>query len=207
MVRSLHANGDLDHCFYTETRPYNQGSRLTGYELIHDRIPATLVTDSMAAALLKLQKQPKNIVAVIVGADRVAANGDTANKIGTYQLAIAARWHGIKFIVAAPLKTIDLGTLSGDNITIEQRPPEEVTKIKGPVIDPSSETPENPADTKTISIAAADTDAWNPSFDVTPALLIDTIVTEVGCVEKVDGHFDMASFVDRHLKSRLNPSN
>ena len=189
MIRSLHTNGDLNHVFYTETRPYNQGSRLTGYELIHDHIPSTLVTDSMVAALLHLQGGPRNIVAVVVGADRVAANGDTANKIGTYQLAICARWHGIKFIVAAPLKTIDLKTKSGQDIVIEERAPSEVTRINGPVID----TIANGAITETISIAAKNTNAWNPSFDVTPAILIDAIVTEAGCVRKVDGAFDMSS--------------
>ena len=143
----------------------------------------------MVAALLNLQGGPRNIVAVIVGADRVAANGDTANKIGTYQLAISARWHGIKFIVAAPLKTIDLKTKSGQDIVIEERAPSEVTRINGPVID----TLENGAVTKTISIAAKNTNAWNPSFDVTPAILIDAIVTEAGCVKKIDGIFDMSS--------------
>ena len=147
----------------------------------------------MVAALLHLQKQPRNIVAVIVGADRVAANGDTANKIGTYQLAISAHWHGIKFIVAAPLKTIDLKTKSGEDIVVEQRAPSEVTRINGPVIDPLADGPENEAETKTISIAAKSTKAWNPSFDVTPAILIDAIVTEVGCVKKVAGIFDMSS--------------
>lgn len=193
MIRSLHANGDLDHVFYTETRPYNQGSRLTGYELIHDNIPSTLVTDSMVAALLHLHKQPRNIVAVIVGADRVAANGDTANKIGTFQLAILAFWNQIKFIVAAPLKSIDLKTKYGSDIVVEQRAPSEVTKINGPVIDPLADEPENGAETKTISIAANYTRAWNPSFDITPAGLIDAIVTEAGCVKKVDGVFDMSS--------------
>lgn len=190
MIRSLQANGDLDHVFYTETRPYNQGSRLTGYELIHDNIPSTLVTDSMVAALLNLQGRPRNIVAVIVGADRVAANGDTANKIGTYQLAICARWHGIKFIVAAPLKTIDLKTKSGQDIVIEERPPSEVTRINGPTFDTLAN---DEAATATISIAARNTNAWNPSFDVTPAVLIDAIVTEAGCVGKIDGTFNMSS--------------
>lgn len=192
MIRSLHANGDLNHVFYTETRPYNQGSRLTGYELIHDNIPSTLVTDSMVAALLNPQGGPRNIVAVIVGADRVAANGDTANKIGTYQLAICARWHGIKFVVAAPLKTIDLKTKSGQDIIIEERAPSEVTRIKGPVIDILTNGAVTDR-TETINIAAKNTNAWNPSFDVTPAVLIDAIVTEAGCVRNIDGTFDMSS--------------
>lgn len=151
----------------------------------------------MVAALLNLG-QPKNIVAVIVGADRVAANGDTANKIGTYQLAICARWHGIKFIVAAPLKTIDLNTNTGGDIVIEERPPSEVTSVKGQVIVNISTNGTSSAvitdQTETISTAAKHTQAWNPSFDVTPASLIDAIVTEVGCVKKNGkGFFDMAS--------------
>jgi methylthioribose-1-phosphate isomerase len=199
VVRTLHANGDLNHAFYTETRPYNQGSRLTGYELIHDNIPSTLVTDSMVAALLKLQGKARSIVAVIVGADRVAANGDTANKIGTYQLAICARWHGIKFIIAAPLKTIDLNTKTGNDIVIEERASSEVTNIKGPateiLIDGSTRALQDHI--HTISIAAEHTKAWNPAFDVTPASLIDAIVTEAGCVEKINDNYDMTSIFER----------
>ena len=134
VVRSLHARHALKHAYYTETRPYNQGSRLTGYELIHDGIPATLITDSMAAALLQRRGHPENIVAVVVGADRVSANGDTANKIGTYALAILARYHNVKFLVAAPRTTIDLNTKSGSEIVIEERPSLEMTMMKGPVI-------------------------------------------------------------------------
>ena len=143
-------------------------------------------------------------MAVIVGADRVAANGDTANKIGTYQLAICARWHGIKFIVAAPLKTIDLNTKSGDDIVIEERAPSEVTSIKGPIIDnlPSGTSMAVTDRTETISIAAKHTDAWNPSFDVTPAELIDAIVTEAGCVRKTQEYYDMSSVFAKPRPSR-----
>ena len=188
VVRSLSALGLLRRAFYTETRPYNQGSRLTGYELIHDQIPATLITDSMAAALLKERKQAEGISAIVVGADRVAANGDTANKIGTYSLAILARYHGVKFLVAAPRTTIDLKTKSGADIVIEQRAAEEVTKVKGPQIK-TAEADGAPilGDIYTISIAANGTEAWNPAFDVTPAELIDGIVTERGVVEKENG--------------------
>src|SRR5699024_7485344 len=108
----------------TETRPYNQGSRLTAFELVHDGMPATLITDSMAAALLAMAKT--NVNAIVVGADRVAANGDTANKIGTYGLAILAKYHGVKFLVAAPRTAIDLATSSGKEIHIEERHPLEV---------------------------------------------------------------------------------
>lgn len=190
MVRSLHSNGSLKHAFCTETRPYNQGSRLTAFELVHDEIPATLITDSMAAALLALKGKPENIVAIVVGADRVVANGDTANKIGTYQLAIVARQHGVKFLVAAPRTTIDLDTKTGEDIIIEQRAGKEVTMIKGPKFDGVDF---DPTQTETVSTAAKGIDVWNPAFDVTPAALIDGIITEIGVVEKgADGRFDLS---------------
>lgn len=181
MIRSLHAQNSLKHAFCTETRPYNQGSRLTAFELVHDQIPATLVTDSMAAALIKLKGDSENIAGVVVGADRVAANGDTANKIGTYSLAILAKHHGIKFLVAAPRTTIDLGTNSGADIVIEERPGKEVTLVKGPRHDGATL---DLAVVETVSIAANGIGVWNPAFDVTPAELIDGIITEVGVVEK-----------------------
>ena len=197
IVRSLHADGLLEQAYYTETRPYNQGSRLTGYELIHDKIPSTLITDSMAAALFqKSRSEGRGIGAVIVGADRVAANGDTANKIGTYALAVLARYHGVKFLVAAPRTTIDLSTPSGKEIVIEQRPPEEMLSVRGPKNTGfSSETGEQTVDVEyveSVSIAAIGTRCWNPAFDVTPAELIDGIVTEVGVVEKnTEDRFDL----------------
>ena len=185
VVRSLQARSLLHHVYYTETRPYNQGSRLTGYELIHDGIPSTLVTDSMAAALFRLKGASENIAAVVVGADRVAANGDTANKIGTYALAVLARFHNIKFLVAAPRTTIDLGTASGEDIVIEERSSREITTMKG-----CPTTGETNAIIE-IEIAAKGTQAWNPAFDVTPYQLIDGIVTDRGVVEKgADGQFD-----------------
>ena len=127
MVRSLHERGQLAHCYCTETRPYNQGARLTAYELVHDSIPATLICDSMVAALIR----EKGINAVFVGADRVVANGDTANKIGTYQLALVARHHGVPFYVVAPSTSMDLTLETGDSIVIEERPQDELTHIKG----------------------------------------------------------------------------
>lgn len=200
MVRSLWKKGLLSRVYYTETRPYNQGSRLTGYELIHDGIPATLITDSMAAALFRLKGASENIFAVIVGADRVAANGDTANKIGTYSLAVLARHHGIKFLVAAPRTTIDLATKSGEDIIIEQRPPEEVLSVKGPRTIGFANGVQS-VDTENVeyvSTAALGTRPWNPSFDVTPVDLIDGIVTEVGVVEKgTGGQFDLESIFDK----------
>ncbi|KAL8652947.1 MAG: hypothetical protein Q9210_002393 [Variospora velana] len=188
IIRSLYTSKSLRQVFYTETRPYNQGSRLTGYELIHDSIPCTLITDSMAAALMNTKKDSENIAAVIVGADRVAANGDTANKIGTYALAVLARYHGVKFLVAAPKTTVDMETRSGADIRIEERPQIEVLNIKGPRVaqhdDVTGEQQLVQGSLEEVCVAARGTHAWNPAFDVTPAELIDAIVTEKGVVEK-----------------------
>ncbi|KAL4870607.1 hypothetical protein BDV12DRAFT_207376 [Aspergillus spectabilis] len=191
VIRSLVSNDTLQHAYCTETRPYNQGSRLTAFELVHDNIPATLITDSMAAALLS--RPGDRVNAIVVGADRVAANGDTANKIGTYGLAVLARYHGVKFLVAAPLTTIDLATKSGDSIIIEERPSSEVTRIKG------SQEDDITGDTKlrTVRIAAEGINVWNPAFDVTPFALIDGIITEKGVAEKAeDGRFHLRGLFD-----------
>ena len=154
--------GRLEHVYCTETRPYNQGARLTAYELVHDKIPSTLICDSMGALLMQRQ----NISAVVVGADRVVANGDTANKIGTYQLAIAANYHNVPFYVAAPLTTIDFGLKSGEEITIEERPGKELLCVGGK------------------RVAAEGIGCWNPAFDVTPAQLITGgVITERGVFE------------------------
>ncbi|EDW16486.1 methylthioribose-1-phosphate isomerase [Drosophila mojavensis] len=158
VVRNLSELGKLEHVYCTETRPYNQGARLTAYELVHEKLPATLVLDSMVAALLRV----KNVAAVVVGADRVAANGDTANKIGTYQIAVVAKHHGVPFYVAAPLTSIDLEIPSGDHIIIEVRPDREMTHVGE------------------HRIAAPGINCWNPAFDVTPASLITGIITEHG---------------------------
>lgn len=168
----------LDHAFCTETRPYNQGSRLTAFELVYENIPSTLVTDSMAGALFARKKTEKNIMAVIVGADRVARNGDTANKIGTYSLAVLAKYHGVKFIVAAPTTSIDLETETGASIKIEDRAGTELTQITGAVVGKDGKIEAG----KTARVAIADQriEVWNPSFDVTPHELIDAIITEKG---------------------------
>ncbi|KAJ5585343.1 Methylthioribose-1-phosphate isomerase [Penicillium hispanicum] len=188
VIRSLASKNVLRHAYCTETRPYNQGSRLTAFELVHDNIPATLITDSMAAALLADAKAGVN--AIVVGADRVAANGDTANKIGTYGLSVLAKHHGVKFLVAAPLTTIDLATKSGNDIVIEQRPASEVTSIKGPR---EGTEASGSVTLDAVRIAAPGIGVWNPAFDITPAALIDGIITEVGVAEKgPDGQFDMA---------------
>ncbi len=152
VVRALSESGHLGAVFATETRPYNQGARLTAYELVTDNLrPATLICDSAAAALMA----SGGVDAVVVGADRVAANGDTANKIGTYALAVSARHHGVPFYVAAPRTTLDARTPNGAAIHIEQRPAEEMTHAR----DGTRVTPHG-------------IDVWNPCFDVTPAALI-----------------------------------
>ncbi|KAJ3412178.1 hypothetical protein HDV05_001153 [Chytridiales sp. JEL 0842] len=177
IIRDLYKSGSLNHVYCTETRPYNQGGRLTAYELVYEKIPSTLITDSMASALLK----EKKISAIVVGADRVAANGDTANKIGTYQLAITAKYHGVHFIVAAPSTSIDLSLSSGTQIPIEFRSGNEVVQIRGEVLGGEK------ANTATVHIAAKGINVWNPSFDVTPASLISAIVTEKGVITKLPG--------------------
>ncbi|KAI8378873.1 S-methyl-5-thioribose-1-phosphate isomerase [Choanephora cucurbitarum] len=186
IIRDLHKNGNLKHAYCTETRPYNQGSRLTAYELVYEDIPATLICDNMASALLK---QNPGVQAIIVGADRVAANGDTANKIGTYQLAITAKHHGILFIVAAPSTSIDLKTKTGEDIVIEQRPAEELVIVNGIRVQDNEPT--------SVRTAAENIGVWNPSFDVTPANLISAIVTEQGVAIKKEGQdeYDMTSFL------------
>lgn len=148
----------------------------------------------MAASLLA--REGNNLAAIVVGADRVAANGDTANKIGTYSLAVLARHHGVKFLVAAPRTTIDLHTLSGQQITIEERAPEEVTRIRGPKVHGAGEVAVD-EEPETISTAATGIGVWNPAFDVTPADLIDGVITECGVVEKVNGVFDFRPIFDR----------
>lgn len=189
IIRTLRSKDLLKHAFCTETRPYNQGSRLTSFELVFEGIPSTLITDSMAAALFRLKKDEMNIGAVIVGADRVVRNGDTANKIGTYQLAVLAKHHGVKFVVAAPTTSIDLETETGAGIKIEERKREELTQISGAVVGADGQV--DVSKTARVAIADQRIGVWNPAFDVTPAELIDAIVTEKGTVVKnAEGKFD-----------------
>ncbi|HET9341912.1 MAG TPA: S-methyl-5-thioribose-1-phosphate isomerase [Candidatus Eremiobacteraceae bacterium] len=169
VIRSAWRDGRIRSVLATETRPLLQGARLTAWELLSDGIPHTIITDSMAGHFMKTGV----VGAVMVGADRIARNGDTANKIGTYGLAVLARAHGIPFIVAAPLSTFDLKAASGADIPIEQRDPQEVTSFAG------------------VAVAPAGSSAANPAFDVTPAEYITTIVTERGAlsapfVESID---------------------
>jgi len=158
VIRAAVESGKRIHVFADETRPWLQGARLTAWELMKDNIPVTLISDNMAGWMMAQGK----IQAVIVGADRIAANGDTANKIGTYSVAILAREHGIPMYIAAPWSTIDLETADGSGIPIEQRASTEVTHLAGKQIAPTGVQVENPA------------------FDVTPAKYIRAIITERG---------------------------
>lgn len=162
VIRAGVASGRIERVYAGETRPWQQGARLTMWELVRDGVPAKLIADSAAAHLMRSGE----VQWVIVGADRIAANGDTANKIGTYQLAIAARHHGVKFMVVAPSSTVDMATVSGEDIEIELRDPAELLSVAG---------------RRTVVDGAQ---AWNPVFDVTPASLIDAIVTEKGVIER-----------------------
>jgi methylthioribose-1-phosphate isomerase len=201
IIRSLHMMNYLDHAFCTETRPYNQGSRLTAFELVHEKIPATLITDSMVGALFARKRLEKNISAVVVGADRVARNGDTANKIGTYSLAVLAKAHGIKFVVAAPTTSIDLETESGAAIRIEDRTKTELTQISGAVVDKNGQVDAN--NTARIAIADQRIDVWNPAFDITPAEYIDAIITEKGEVLKSWGKFNFKAIMPERWRAQV----
>jgi len=161
VIRAGVAAGRIDHVYAGETRPWLQGARLTMWELMRDGIPVQLIADSAAAHLMKSGA----VQWVIVGADRIAANGDTANKIGTYQLSVAAKYHGVKFMVVAPASTVDMATGSGEEIDIELRDPAELLGVAG------------------VRTVVAGAQAWNPVFDVAPAELIDVIVTERGVIE------------------------
>ncbi|GMM57558.1 S-methyl-5-thioribose-1-phosphate isomerase [Maudiozyma humilis] len=184
----------MAHVFPLETRPYNQGSRLTAYELIHDHIPSTLIPDSSIA--YKISSSDLPIKAAFVGADRIVRNGDTANKIGTFQLAVLCKQFGIKFFVVAPKTTIDNKTPAGDGIIVEERKPEEFKLVTGTLVHPVDFTPILDDDKKPVSakvgVAPPDMDVWNPSFDVTPHEFIDGIVTEVGVFTKdSNGNFNL----------------
>lgn len=172
IARSLHERNKLQSIHCLETRPYNQGSRLTAFEIMEENMPnGTLICDSACAALMRTV----GVDACVVGADRVCRNGDTANKIGTFMLAVVAHEHNVPFYVASPFTTLDVNLEHGDCIEIEERPAEEIIN--------SSRAP------KGMKV-------WNPSFDVTPAKYITGIVTEKGIIEKgEDGTFDVDSFV------------
>ncbi len=158
VIRAAVEQGKKIHVYADETRPFLQGSRLTAWELMKDGIPTTVISDNMAGVMMQQGK----IGAIVVGADRIAANGDVANKIGTYTVAVLAKEHGIPFYVAAPISTVDLATPDGSKIPIEQRNAREVTHIAGKQMVPNGVGIENPA------------------FDVTPAKYVTAIITERG---------------------------
>ena len=160
-IRTAHEGGKDLHVLVDETRPFLQGSRLTAWELQEIGVPLTLITDNMAGYFMRRGE----VDCVIVGADRIVANGDMANKIGTYGLAVLARAHAIPFYIAAPTSTIDMRLQSGEEIPIEQRDPREVTHLAGQILAPEG------------------VEAAHPAFDVTPHALISAIITERGIVE------------------------
>ena len=160
VIRAAHEQGKVEMVYADETRPLLQGARLTAYELVTDHIPATLIADNMAASLMAKGK----IDMVVVGCDRMAANGDFANKIGTYSVAVNARHHGVPFYVALPCSTIDLSIPDGSGIPIEERDKDEVRTMYG------------------VQTAPAEVDVYNPAFDVTPHSLVTGIITEKGVI-------------------------
>jgi methylthioribose-1-phosphate isomerase len=158
VIRAAAERGKVAQVYADETRPFLQGARLTAWELVRDAIPTTVITESMAGPLMR----QGGIDFVVVGADRIAANGDVANKVGTYTVAVLANLHGVPFYVAAPLSTIDLATPDGSHIPIEQRPSKEVSHLGSTRLAPEGAS------------------IWNPAFDVTPADLVTGIITERG---------------------------
>ncbi|VFN01035.1 MAG: methylthioribose-1-phosphate isomerase [Candidatus Kentron sp. G] len=171
VIRSAFAQGKIETVYADETRPWLQGARLTAWELMQDGIPVQIIADNAAALAMTLTVEGatrKKVAWAIVGSDRIAANGDVANKIGTYSVAINARYHGVRFMVVAPTSTIDMNIPNGSAIPIEVRPEQEVLSLAGNDIAPPGAV------------------AWNPVFDVTPAGLVDALVTERGVVLKPD---------------------
>jgi methylthioribose-1-phosphate isomerase len=158
VIRAAAEHGKVKQVYADETRPFLQGARLTAWELVRDHIPTTVITESMAGPLMR----DGGIDFVVVGADRIAANGDVANKVGTYTVAMLAKAHGVPFYVAAPLSTIDLATPDGRGIPIEQRPSREVSHLGATRLTPEGAT------------------IWNPAFDITPGDLVTGIITEKG---------------------------
>ncbi|MCI0400145.1 MAG: S-methyl-5-thioribose-1-phosphate isomerase [Gammaproteobacteria bacterium] len=176
VIRSAYARGVIQSIYACETRPWLQGARLTAWELMRDKIPVTVIADSAAAHLM----QQRCVRWVIVGADRIARNGDLANKIGTYSLALSARAHDLKFMTVAPTSSLDMSAATGADIPIEDRPSGELLELEG------------------HRLAAEGALAWNPVFDVTPARLIDFLVTEKGVVPAPDAAKLAALMQDAH---------
>jgi methylthioribose-1-phosphate isomerase len=178
VIRAAAEQGKVAQVFADETRPFLQGARLTAWELVRDQVPTTVITESMAGPLMR----SGDIDFVVVGADRIAANGDFANKVGTYTVAMMAHAHHIPFYVAAPLSTIDLATPDGGSIPIEQRSAREMTHVGS------------------IQIAPAGAAVWNPAFDVTPHHLVSGIITERGIVRAPYGE-NLKRLFESELKS------
>jgi len=162
VIRQAYTMGKIKQVYADETRPWLQGARLTAWELAQDKIPVSLLVEGAAAHLLKIG----DVRWVIVGADRIAANGDVANKIGTYGLAVLAKYHQVKFMVVAPTSTIDMAITTGDDIVIENRPESEILSFSGKKIAPD------------------EIRAWNPAFDITPSNLVDVLITEKGATHQ-----------------------
>jgi methylthioribose-1-phosphate isomerase len=163
VIRAAHEQGKRIHVWVDETRPLLQGARLTAWELQQEGIPCTLIADNMAGYLM----QQGRVDCAVVGADRIAANGDAANKIGTYSVAVLAHHHGVPFYVAAPFSTVDFGLASGRDIPIEERDPEEVSLLAHLAKQP---------------VCPAGVSIYNPAFDPTPSDLIAAIITEAGVI-------------------------
>ncbi len=164
VIRAAHEAGKKIDVYADETRPYLQGARLTAWEMVQEQIPVTLITDNMAGHAMKIGRIQK----IVVGADRIAANGDTANKIGTYSLSVLAKEHGIPFYIAAPISTFDFNIATGEEIPIEERSSREVTHIFD------------------VQIAPDGVEIFNPAFDVTPHEYITGIITEYGIIKNPD---------------------
>lgn len=176
VLRAAHLDGLVERVYAGETRPWLQGSRLTAWELSEDGVPTTLIADSAAAQLMRGHA----ISWLIVGADRITANGDVINKIGTYQLAVNAMHHGVRFMVVAPSSSIDMNCEVGEDVELEERDASELLNFAGQRV-------------------AAQVDVLNPVFDVTPADLVDAIVTEIGVIERPDGEKMAQLMSRRHL--------
>ncbi|KAI0695453.1 eukaryotic translation initiation factor 2B [Cytidiella melzeri] len=193
LITYLHETGNLQKAFFTQSTPYHQGSRLTAYELLSLNIPSVMLCDSMVGSLF----QHNNIAGIAVGADRIAKNGDTANKVGTYNAAVLAARHGIPFIVVAPVSTVDLDVEDGSGIPIEHRPPLEACLVRGALYPFVANADGTKAQASVMVTPEGLEGVYNPSFDVTPAELITAIVTEKGVAVKEDGKtsFDLSKIV------------
>ncbi|OEV14212.1 initiation factor 2B subunit alpha [Streptomyces nanshensis] len=179
VVSQVHAAGELRRLWVDETRPLLQGARLTAYEAMREDMPFSVLADGAAGSLFAAGE----VDAVLIGADRISADGSVANKVGSYPLAVVARHHGVPFVVVAPVTTVDLATKRGTDIVVEQRAPEEVTHISSPY---SPYHPEERGERGGgIPVAPRGADAYNPAFDVTPPELVTAVVTERGVISPV----------------------